>query len=85
MPQTLPVEKPVCSPGEPVQRQSGKEGNDETEIKNRSQNGKAASKEAKRTTPKPSRWWLSGKSLDQEVCSLCGLRFEPCGCSYDGH
>ena len=22
---------------------------------------------------------------DQEVCSLCGLRFEPCGCSYDGH
>lgn len=38
------VEKPVCSPGEPVQRKSGKEGNDETEIKNRSQNGKAASK-----------------------------------------
>jgi hypothetical protein len=23
--------------------------------------------------------------LDQEVCFLCGLRFEPCGCSYDGH
>jgi hypothetical protein len=22
---------------------------------------------------------------DQEVCSLCSLRFEPCGCSYDGH
>jgi len=22
---------------------------------------------------------------DQEVCSLCGFRFEPCGCSYDGH
>jgi hypothetical protein len=22
---------------------------------------------------------------DQEVCSLCGLRFKPCGCSYDGH
>jgi hypothetical protein len=22
---------------------------------------------------------------DQEVCSLCGLMFEPCGCSYDGH
>ena len=22
---------------------------------------------------------------DQEVCSLCDLRFEPCGCSYDGH
>jgi hypothetical protein len=27
----------------------------------------------------------SGKNLGQEVCSLCGLRFEPCGCSYDGH
>ena len=25
------------------------------------------------------------KVWDQEVCSLCGLRFEPCGCSYDGH
>ena len=25
------------------------------------------------------------KVLDQEVCFLCGLRFEPCGCSYDGH
>jgi hypothetical protein len=23
--------------------------------------------------------------LDQEVCSLCDLRFKPCGCSYDGH
>jgi hypothetical protein len=22
---------------------------------------------------------------DQEVCSLCDLRFEPCGYSYDGH
>jgi hypothetical protein len=22
---------------------------------------------------------------DQEVCSFCGLKFEPCGCSYDGH
>ena len=22
---------------------------------------------------------------DQEVCSLCGFRFKPCGCSYDGH
>jgi hypothetical protein len=22
---------------------------------------------------------------DQEVSSLCGLRFEPCSCSYDGH
>jgi hypothetical protein len=25
------------------------------------------------------------KVWDQEVCSLCGLRFEPCGCSYDDH
>jgi len=25
------------------------------------------------------------KVWDQEVCSLCGLRFEPCGCSYVGH
>ena len=25
------------------------------------------------------------RARDQEVCSLCGLRFEPCGCSYDGH
>jgi hypothetical protein len=25
------------------------------------------------------------RSWDQEVCSLCGLRFKPCGCSYDGH
>jgi len=25
------------------------------------------------------------KAWDQEVCSLCGLKFEPCGCSYDGH
>jgi len=22
---------------------------------------------------------------DQEICSLCVLRFEPCGCSYDSH
>ena len=22
---------------------------------------------------------------DQEVSSLCGLRFKPSGCSYDGH
>jgi hypothetical protein len=22
---------------------------------------------------------------DQDVCSFYGLRFEPCGCSYDGH
>jgi hypothetical protein len=22
---------------------------------------------------------------DQEVCFFCGLRFEPCGCSYDSH
>jgi hypothetical protein len=25
------------------------------------------------------------KVWNQEVCSLCGLRFEPCGCSYDDH
>jgi hypothetical protein len=25
------------------------------------------------------------RALDQEICFLCGLRFEPCGCSYDGH
>jgi len=25
------------------------------------------------------------KIWDQEVYSLCGFRFEPCGCSYDGH
>ena len=25
------------------------------------------------------------RAWDQEVCSLCGLRFEPCSCSYDGH
>jgi hypothetical protein len=25
------------------------------------------------------------KTWDQEVCSLCGFRFEHCGCSYDGH
>ena len=25
------------------------------------------------------------KTWNQEVCSFCGLRFEPCGCSYDGH
>jgi len=25
------------------------------------------------------------RAWDQEVCSLCGLKFEPCGCSYDGH
>ena len=25
------------------------------------------------------------RAWDQEVCSLCSLRFEPCGCSYDGH
>jgi len=25
------------------------------------------------------------RAWDQEVCSLCGLRFEPCGCSYDDH
>jgi hypothetical protein len=25
------------------------------------------------------------KAWDQEVCSLCGLRFEPCDCSYNDH
>jgi hypothetical protein len=25
------------------------------------------------------------RAWNQEVCSLCGLRFEPCGYSYDGH
>ena len=25
------------------------------------------------------------RTWDQEVCSLCDFRFEPCGCSYDGH
>jgi hypothetical protein len=25
------------------------------------------------------------RAWDQEVCFLYGLRFEPCGCSYDGH
>jgi len=25
------------------------------------------------------------KTWDQEVCFLYGLRFELCGCSYDGH
>ena len=22
---------------------------------------------------------------DQEICSFCGLRFEPCSCSYNDH
>jgi len=25
------------------------------------------------------------RTWDQEVCFLCGLRFELCGCLYDGH
>ena len=25
------------------------------------------------------------KVWDQEVCSYCDLKFEPCGYSYDGH
>jgi hypothetical protein len=25
------------------------------------------------------------RAWDQEVCSLCGLRFESYGCLYDGH
>ena len=32
---------------------------------------------------------LGGGSIirvwDQEICSLCGLRFEPCSYSYNGH
>jgi hypothetical protein len=34
---------------------------------------------------KPSSGGIVVKAWDQEVCSLCGLRFEPCGCSYDGY
>jgi len=25
------------------------------------------------------------RAWDQEICFFCGLRFEPCDCSYDGH
>jgi hypothetical protein len=25
------------------------------------------------------------RAWDQEICSLCGFRFEPCDYSYDGH
>jgi len=25
------------------------------------------------------------RTWNQEVCSFCGLRLEPCGCSYDSH
>jgi len=25
------------------------------------------------------------RAWDQEICFLCGFRFEPCGCSYDSH
>ena len=25
------------------------------------------------------------KVWDKKVCFLCGLRFKPCGCSYDSH
>ena len=25
------------------------------------------------------------RTWDQEIYSFCGFRFEPCGCSYDGH
>ena len=25
------------------------------------------------------------RAWEQEICSFCGLRFEPCSCSYDGH
>jgi hypothetical protein len=44
------------------------------------------------STPHPRKkeigWQSSGpvvRAWDQEVCFLCGLRFEPCGCLYDGH
>jgi hypothetical protein len=33
----------------------------------------------------PSRWWPVVRAWDQEICSLYGLGFEPCGCSYDSH
>jgi len=46
---------------------------------------KPTNKKDKKNTPNH----LDGDSVvrvwDKEVCSLCGLRFEPCGCSYDGH
>jgi len=25
------------------------------------------------------------RAWDQEICFFCDFRFEPCGCSYDGH
>jgi hypothetical protein len=28
---------------------------------------------------------LITSAWDQEVCFFCGFKFEPCGCSYDGH
>jgi hypothetical protein len=43
---------------------------------------------SKRKSKNKTRNYLGGglvvKAWDQDVCSLCGLRFEPCGCSYDG-
>jgi hypothetical protein len=39
---------------------------------------------------KENKWKYLGGGLvvrawNQEVCFLCGLWFEPCGCLYDGH
>ncbi|CAK7356248.1 unnamed protein product [Dovyalis caffra] len=51
-PQNVPADQSTCLPREVVQGQSGKEACDETGKKNRSQNGKAASKETKKTTPR---------------------------------
>ena len=25
------------------------------------------------------------RAWNQEICFLCGIRFKPCSCSYDGH
>ena len=44
---------------------------------------------SKRKSKNKTRNYLGGglvvKAWDQEVCFFYGLRFEPCGCSYDGH
>jgi len=29
--------------------------------------------------------FAQSRAWDQEISSLCGLRFKPCDCSYDGH
>jgi hypothetical protein len=44
----------------------------------------------RRAVPKSFKWnHLGGdpvvRAWDQEVCSLCGFRFEPCDCSYNGY